>query len=209
LAVIAANFVRGEAGLPRRPAPQSRQYLGSRFGDHEFVIAEPNRSSAMNARPLVLIALIAVGLAGCHKTAPEDAAVADNDQPGFLGLGSHHGRYGAVGIYTPSQPWTRMVTQLSQNNPGAAQLADDQAVIVVSDSQTGEVRACGDLTGYCISMNPWKAALVGGQLAPIKLKPEPVDQSAQAGHTGRMVRLKREAAASDAAMAPPAASDRP
>jgi hypothetical protein len=163
----------------------------------------------MNARPLALIALIAVGLAGCHKKAPEDAAAADNDQPGFFGLGSHHGRYGAVGIYTPSQPWARMVTQLSQNNPGAAQLADDQAVIVVSDSQTGEVRACGDLTGYCISMNPWKAALVGGQVAPVTLKPEPVEQPAPAKNAGGIVRLNRAAAASDAAMVPQTASDRP
>jgi hypothetical protein len=46
---------------------------------------------------------------------------------------------------------------------------DDQIVIVVADSQTGELRACGDLTGYCIGMNPWAKPLAASQIAPIVL----------------------------------------
>ena len=124
--------------------------------------------------------LITMGaLSGCHKKAAEavasDAALttaaADtpDDQPGFLGLGSKHGRYAAVGIYQPGDGWTKVIAD--QQTPGAqaAQQVLDQAVIVVADSQTGEVRACGDMTGYCVGINPWKAKLTAAQIAPIRL----------------------------------------
>ena len=87
-----------------------------------------------------------------------------------------HGRYVGVGIYAPTRPWTQMVAQKTSDR-GAATLADDQAIIVVTDSVTGEVRACGDMTGYCIAMNPWR---VGSQTAPVKLaehRDAPVDES--------------------------------
>ena len=137
--------------------------------------------------------LVSVGaLSGCHKK-PADAVAADaiSDDPGFLGLGSKHGRFGSVGIYTPGESWPKLMADANQADPAAAQLVDDQAIIVVADSQTGEVRACGDLTGYCIGMNPWKGALVGAQIAPIRLtahaKPfvsEPV-VTARVKHTAR------------------------
>ena len=92
------------------------------------------------------------------------------DQPGFFGLGSRHGRYSAVGIYQPGESWSKMI--VDQRTPGdtSPQPLDDQAIIVLADSQSGEVRACGDMTGYCVGMNPWKAALTGAQIAPIRLK---------------------------------------
>jgi hypothetical protein len=129
---------------------------------------------------MVMGVALAVGaLGGCHKK-PTDAAASDAtaaaadaamaaDQPGFFGMGSKHGRYTAVGIYAPGQAWTKMAPDDKAADPAAAKQADDQAIIVVGDSQTGEIRACGDMTGHCIGMNPWKAPLVGGQLAPIKL----------------------------------------
>jgi len=133
----------------------------------------------------IACAAITVGaLASCHKK-PADATASDAasaatasdaamaraaDDPGFLGLGSKHGRYAAVGIYQPGDGWTKMM--VDQQTPGAdaARQLLDQAVIVVTDSQTGEVRACGDMTGYCVGMNPWKTALTGAQIAPIRLK---------------------------------------
>jgi hypothetical protein len=48
---------------------------------------------------------------------------------------------------------------------------DDQAIIVVVDSATGEIRSCGDLSGYCIGQNPWKKPLASGQGAPVALAP--------------------------------------
>ncbi len=42
-------------------------------------------------------------------------------------------------------------------------------MIVVDDSHTGNIRSCGDLTGYCIGMNPWKTPLPPSQVAPVSL----------------------------------------
>jgi len=61
-----------------------------------------------------------------------------------------------------------MVVQASPD-AAAARLVDDQAVIVTVDSRSGEVRACGDLTGYCVGMNPWRRELLQGQKAPVAL----------------------------------------
>src|SRR5258708_7014775 len=63
-----------------------------------------------------------------------------------------HGRYLGVGIYGPGKPWTRMVADQTSKSDAVARPIDDQVIIVVADSQTGELRACGDLTGYCIGM---------------------------------------------------------
>jgi len=51
----------------------------------------------------------------------------------------------------------------------SAKPIDDQVIIVVTDCVTGELRACGDLTGYCVGMNPWKNSLSATQVAPIKM----------------------------------------
>ena len=62
-----------------------------------------------------------------------------------------------------------MAALASPKDSKAAQPIDDQAIIVVSDSETGELRACGDLTGYCIGFNPWKQPLSSAQQTPIVL----------------------------------------
>jgi hypothetical protein len=80
-----------------------------------------------------------------------------------------HGRYLGVGIYGPGKQWTRLVANQTAKSDAVARPIDDQVLIVVADSQTGELRACGDLTGYCIGMNPWKQSLLGSQMTPINL----------------------------------------
>ena len=147
---------------------------------------------------MICVATMAAALSGCHKkpadTAASDAAAAEDaataaeaaDQPGFLGLGSKHGRYSAVGIYQPGESWSKMIIdQRVQGDPAPPPL-DDQAIIVLADSQSGEVRACGDMSGYCVGMNPWKTALTGAQIAPIRLKAQvksapPADSTVSAG----------------------------
>ena len=113
----------------------------------------------------------AVGMSGCK---PMSAAPVAGD--------SQHGRYAGVGIYGPEKQWTRMVAAQQAKDTPAARPIDDQVIIVVEDSATGEVRACGDLTGYCIGMNPWKTQLTAGQIAPINLtehvKPPPLPEEA-------------------------------
>ena len=106
------------------------------------------------------MALVSVGLAlcSCSRDVADDA-----------GRGGPHGRYSGVGIYAPSPQWTKLSAIQQPNDPQSARPADDQVIIVVQDSTTGEVRACGDLTGYCIGMNPWKKALVAEQVVPVKV----------------------------------------
>ncbi len=108
------------------------------------------------------ILLAAVVLSGCKKVpAPAE----------WFGGQPDHGRsrYAGIGIYSPGQPWTRMVAAQQAKETPAAGTIDDQAIIVVVDSSTGEVRSCGDMTGYCVGMNPWKTPLARAQLAPVDL----------------------------------------
>lgn len=122
----------------------------------------------------------ALGVGACQKA----AAPADTT------LAAHHGRYVGIGIYTPGTPWTKLVAAGTPPDTPAARAIDDQAIIVVTDSDTGEIRACGDLTGYCVGMNPWNKALVPAQTAPINLTehvtpPDDVADSTQTPHHPR------------------------
>ena len=84
--------------------------------------------------------------------------------------GGSRGRYVAVGIYSPGQMWSQLVrASTPQADPAAANLDDDEQVIVVLDSATGEVRQCGNLSGHCIGLNPWSRPMAEGQGAPARL----------------------------------------
>jgi hypothetical protein len=108
------------------------------------------------------VVLVALALGGCKK-----ASVSE--------LGPGRGRYAGIGIYDPGKSWANLVAGQQAKAGPAARLIDDSAVIVVEDSVTGEVRGCGNLTGYCVGMNPWKGDLTPGQTAPV-----PVSQHIQA-----------------------------
>lgn len=93
--------------------------------------------------PLLIVA--AVGLTACHK-----AEVAG-------GGPRHGGRYLGVGTYPAGDLWEYLARKDTPANPQSASLADDDQIIVTVDSRTGELRQCGNLSGYCLSSNPWKA----------------------------------------------------
>jgi hypothetical protein len=82
---------------------------------------------------------------------------------------AQHGRYLGVGLYSPGKQWTHLVANQKPGSDAVARPIDDQVIFVVADSQTGELRACGDLTGYCIGMNPWTKPLLASQVSPIEL----------------------------------------
>ena len=65
------------------------------------------------------------------------------------------GRYSGIGTYEAGRLWAEMAGVEAPSDPAAAQLADDEQIIVVIDSHTGEVRQCGDYSGICVTMNPW------------------------------------------------------
>jgi hypothetical protein len=122
--------------------------------DHGFVIGEDA------VRNVALILALAATLAGCQKA--EEAA----SDPGKAGA---RGRYVGVGIYAPGRLWA----ELAQPPPAtpdapAANLDDDDHVIVVVDTATGELRQCGNLSGHCLTSNPW-AKTTSIQPAPAKL----------------------------------------
>jgi hypothetical protein len=106
---------------------------------------------------LAVTGLAALCLSACDKIEQPNSPAA------------RHGRYVGVGTYPAGQLWSKMVVANRPANAAAATMADDQQIIVVVDSLTGEIRECGDLTGYCIGMNPWRAALSPAQSTPVGL----------------------------------------
>jgi hypothetical protein len=110
------------------------------------------------SRFLALPALAAACLlAGCDRGS------------GDISPPQRHGRYAGIGVFEPGRLWSRMAVPKQANASQAATIADDEHVIVVVDSVTGEVRQCGDHSGYCISMNPWRQAPGPAQSAPVPL----------------------------------------
>jgi len=111
------------------------------------------------------------------------------DQTRATGQTVHHGgRYLGIGIYPPSDLWQHMVTAARPANAAAAAVRDDSQVIVVVDSESGEIRQCGNMSGHCIGMNPWATALGRGQAAPVALDAHADDllreaQEAEAEHS--------------------------
>jgi hypothetical protein len=109
----------------------------------------------MQRGALLLAAGTALALASCQR--PTDTP---STPP--------HGRYLGVGVFAAGQLWSKMAVK-PPTDPKAATTADDEHVIVVVDSQTGELRECGDYSGVCASLNPWTRAIAPETAAPVKL----------------------------------------
>jgi hypothetical protein len=110
----------------------------------------------MRLRPaLWIVALAAAAQAGCRGPTDTQASTAK-------------GRYLGVGVFSAGELWSKMAVPANPD-PTAATSADDEHVIVVVDSQTGEIRECGDYSGVCASFNPWTRAIAREQTAPVKL----------------------------------------
>jgi len=108
-------------------------------------------------RASVIATACCVFVSGCNRS-PE-AAASGSRSPG---------RFAGIGVFDAGRLWAEMKGSPSQADVAAARLEDDEHVIVVLDSHTGETRQCGDHTGFCVSMNPWTGA--GAQVAlPAKL----------------------------------------
>ena len=110
-----------------------------------------------------------VGLCGCSK-------------PAILGgsPSAHEGRYAGFGVYSADETWRRLAAPPATNakaasdKPAAATLRDDEVVLVTIDSHTGEVRQCGNVSGYCVAMTPWTHP--PAQSAPATLRPAEQDE---------------------------------
>jgi hypothetical protein len=120
---------------------------------------------------LLAIAMGSAGLGGCHGGAV------------WARSGEAHGRYVGVGIYGPTAQWRQLVDDQKPSSPLAAQRQDDQVILVTADSTTGELRACGDLSGYCIGLNPWKQPLGAQQRSPVSVSAHGVGDAGTANTT--------------------------
>ena len=98
-------------------------------------------------RRMVLGVLACMALIGCQK----GEAPASN-----LFGSSARGRYLGVAVYAPGRMWEQVVRAGAPTDSAAATLKDDEQVIVVVDSATGELRQCGNLihqsASHCPSM---------------------------------------------------------
>jgi hypothetical protein len=129
----------------------------------------------MENRVAVPMLIASVLLGGCDRS------------PGAGGGGvrpARHGRYAGIGVFDAGPLWSKMAVPKQAAAPQAATIADDEHVIVVVDTDTGEVRECGDLSGYCASLNPWTSAIAPAQRAPVPV-------------TGHAADLARETQAND------------
>ena len=116
---------------------------------------------------MIILVAAAAPLAGCDR--PNDRAP----------HGPGQGRYLGIGIYDAGQMWQELSGGEQPKDPKAATLADDSEIIVVVDSVTGEVRQCGNLSGRCISMNPWRGP-AGATPAPLARHAAEIAQESEA-----------------------------
>ena len=107
-------------------------------------------------------------LSGCGDAA-DDVGDAGPKSPG---------RYAGIGTYDAGRLWGQMAGVEAPSDPAAARLEDDEHVIVVIDSHTGEVRQCGDYSGVCVAMNPWTGQ-GSRNAAPVELKKHAADLAAE------------------------------
>jgi hypothetical protein len=112
----------------------------------------------MRAVERTALGLAVLALAGCDRHG-------DVSGPGDHG----GGRYEGIGIYPADALWQRLAASDTNKDQARALRADDGQIIVVVDTRTGEVRQCGNLSGYCVSMNPWSGPLSADRSAPVSL----------------------------------------
>lgn len=105
-------------------------------------------------------AVAALGVTGCQK-ADEKAPIAINGP---------RGRYVGVGLYGAGPMWSHLVRPAATDaDPASARLDDDEQIIVLLDTATGELRQCGNLSGHCIGLNPWAQPLAKDLGMPARL----------------------------------------
>ena len=102
--------------------------------------------------------------------------------------GTRHGRYVGIGVFSAGELWSKM-TASAPKDDAAARIADDEHVIVVVDSVTGELRECGDYSGHCISMNPWTKLISAEQETPVKLVKHMADLLRDEGKSEALVTM--------------------
>jgi hypothetical protein len=119
----------------------------------------------MRGAPVCLL-MLGLGLSACGDAVPGPSTPKAS------------GRYAGIGTYDTGRLWGELAGANASSDPAAAKVRDDEHVIVVIDSHTGEVRQCGDYSGFCVTMNPWSGD--GPETgAPVKLAKHAADLAAE------------------------------
>jgi hypothetical protein len=98
-------------------------------------------------------------LAGCGQAGIDDSN----------GNSPKNGRYVGIGVFNVGAMWSQIKAAKADKDPPKATLADDEHIIVSVDTRTGEIRQCGDMSGYCTATNPWNNEMSSGQSLPTAL----------------------------------------
>ncbi len=118
--------------------------------------------------------LLLLTIPGCNKSMAVDAE----------GTASR-GRYSGIGTF-PADPLWHQRIEIAPKDESKARLADDSQIIVVVDTQTGEVRQCGNNSGQCVRVNPWSKDAAAPSL-PAALKKHAADLDADAAQSTQNV----------------------
>jgi hypothetical protein len=111
-----------------------------------------------------------MALSGCQKKAEAPAS--------NLFGSSARGRYLGVAVYSPGRMWEQVARTGAPTDAAVSTLKDDEQVIVVVDSATGELRQCGNLSGFCTTMNPWSKPAAAVPTALLKHAQQLDDEAA-------------------------------
>ncbi len=117
---------------------------------------------------MIFVAALCSLLTGCGQS-PAASPVGVRNQ----------GRYAGIGVFDAGRLWSQMTVANGSRDPAAATIADDEHVIVVVDSHTGEVRQCGDHSGHCVTMNPWSGTGSAVPSLPASLAKHAADLAAE------------------------------
>ena len=119
-------------------------------------------------RSAAIIGLVACGLIGGCSSEPAMTGPAAKGQ----------GRFTGIGIYNTDRLWPEVVGSSANADTATAKLSDDSQIIVVVDGRTGEIRQCGNYSGFCVTMSPWSNGRVF-VTAPANLKRHATDLAAE------------------------------
>lgn len=122
---------------------------------------------------LLTLAICALALSACTKKEETTTETTTTEDPAYVGLGT----------YSPSELWAKIVGAPAPEDKAVATAADDDEIIIVVNTKTGEIRQCGNLSGHCIGMNPWTKPLAAEQQGPVKLTERRDDD-------GKMVKIE-------------------
>jgi hypothetical protein len=133
-------------------------------------------------RSIHVLAVVGSLLSACNRN--DEATAPGPKSPG---------RYAGIGTFEAGRLWREMAGAPSSKDLATAKLDDDEHVIVVLDSHTGEVRQCGDHSGFCVAMNPWTTP--GSTAVPVRLKKHAAEASDDdQASAGRVENVMNEAA---------------